>query len=129
MHGTLKWCDDRFASNSQCTFHRLDWIERNAVASSIHVDERKKIQSDISAGQLLNKDTVKRMMSDDQIFSSFKNIRGTPRYFHNMLSNVLAKIRQFGVYTFFFTCSTAEFHSTEIIQIVAPQYIEKLTDE
>ena len=77
----------------------------------------------------MNKDTVKRMISDDQIFSSFKNIRGTPQYFHNMLLDVLAKIRQFGVYTFFLTCSAAEFHWTEIIHIVARQYGETLTDE
>ena len=75
----------------------------------------------------MNKDTVKRMISDDQIFSSFKN-RGTPQYFHNMFLDVLAKIRQFGVYTFFLTCSAAEFYWTEIIQIVAGQYGETLTE-
>ena len=69
-----------------------------------------------------------RRISDDQMFSSFKN-RGTPQYFHNMLLDVLAKIRQFGVYTFFFSCSAAEFHWTEIIQIVARQYGEILIDE
>ena len=41
------------------------------------------------------------MVSDDQIFASFRNMRGTPRYFHNMLLDVLAKYRLFGVYTFF----------------------------
>ena len=80
-------------------------------------------------GQLMSKGTVKIMVSHDQIFSSFKNIRGTSQYFHNMLLDVLAKIRQFGVYTFFLTCSAAEFFWTEIIQIVARQYRETLTDE
>ena len=97
VHTRLKCCDDRFASNSQYIFHALDWIERNAVAGSIHFAERKQFQSDISVGKFMNKDTVKRMISDDQIFSSFKNIRGTPQYFHNMLLDVLAKIRQFGI--------------------------------
>ena len=46
-----------------------------------------------------------------------------------MLLDVLFKIRQFGVYTFFLTCSASEFHWTEIIQIVACQYGETLTDE
>ena len=68
------------------------------------------------------------MISDDQIFSSFKN-GGTPQYFHNMLLDVLAKIRQFGVYTFFFSCSAAEFQWTEIIQVVPRQYGEIQTDE
>ena len=69
------------------------------------------------------------MISDDQIFSSFKNIRGTPQYFHNMLLDVLATIRQFGVYTFFLTYSVVKFHWTEIIHVVAHQYGEILTDE
>ena len=46
-----------------------------------------------------------------------------------MLLKVLAKIRQFGVCTFFLTCSAAEFHWTEIIRILAHQYKEILTDE
>ena len=128
LHARLKSCDDRFASNSQYIFHALYWIERNAVASSIHFDEGKQFQSDISIDPLMNKDTVKRTISDDQIFSLFKN-RGTPHYFHNMLLDVLAKIRQFGVCTFFLTCSAAEYHWTELIQITACQYRETLTDE
>ena len=126
FHTILKCWDDRFASNPQYIFHALDWIERNAVASTVHFAERKQFQSEISVVQLVNH---KRMISDDQIFSSFKNIRGTPQYFQNMLLDVLAKIRQFGVYTLFLTCSAAEFYWTEIIQVVACQYGEILTDE
>ena len=128
VHARLKCCDDRFASNPQNIFHALDWMEKNAVASSVHFAERKQFQSEISVGQLVNHNNVRRMISDDQIFS-FKSIRGTPQYFHNMLLDVLAKIRQFGVYTLFLSCSAAEFHWTEIIQVVACQYGEILTDE
>ena len=39
VHTSLKSCDDRFASNPQYIFHALDWIERNAVASSVHFAE------------------------------------------------------------------------------------------
>ena len=45
-----------------------------------------------------------------------------------MLLDVLAKIRQFGVYTFFLSYSAAEFHWTEIIQVVARQYGKIKTD-
>ena len=77
VHARLKGCDDRFASNFQYIFHALDWIERNAVASSVHFAERKQFQRDIRFGQLVNEDIVKRMISDDQIFPSFKIVRGT----------------------------------------------------
>ena len=129
MHARLKCCDDRFAANPQYIFHALDWIERNAVASSVHFAERKQFQSEISVGQLVNQDNVRRMICDDQIFSSFKNIRGTLQYAHNMLLGILAKIRQLGVYTFFLTCSAAEFHWSEIIQLLARQNGQTLTDE
>ena len=46
-----------------------------------------------------------------------------------MLLDVFAKIRQFGVYTFFLTCSAAECYWTEIIQLFARQYGEILSDE
>ena len=36
---------------------------------------------------------------------------------------------QFGVYTFFLTCSAAKFHWTEIIQVVARPYRVRLTDK
>ena len=78
VHARLKCSDDRFASNPQYIFHALDWIEKNAVASSIHFAERKHFQGDINAGQVTS-NNVRHMISDDQIFASFKSIRGTPQ--------------------------------------------------
>ena len=118
VHARLKCCDGRFAANPQHIFHALDSIERITVASSVHFAERKQFQSEINVGQLVNLSNVRRMTSDDQILSSFKNIRGTSQYFHNMLLDVLAKTRRFGVHTFSLTCSAAEFHWSEIIQVV-----------
>ena len=69
VHARLKYHDDRFESNPQYIFHALDWIERNAVASSIHFAERKQFQDDISAGQLVNTNNVRCLISDDQIFA------------------------------------------------------------
>ena len=77
MHARLKCCDDRFAANPQYVFHSLDCIKRNAVASSIHFAERKQFQSEISLGQLVNHNNVKRLISADQIFSSFKILLST----------------------------------------------------
>ena len=128
MLAGLKCCDDRFAANPQYIFYALDWIERNAVASSVHFAERKQFESEISVGQLVNHDNVRNRISDGQIFSYFKN-RGSPQYFHNMLLDVFANISQFGVETVVLTCSAAEFHWTEIIQVCAPQYEQTSTDE
>ena len=59
----------------------------------------------------------------------FKTSEELPQYFHNMLLDILAKTRQSGVSTFFLTCSAAEFHWTEVIQVVARQYRRTLIDE
>ena len=101
-------------------FYALNWSRRNAFTSSVLFAERKQFQSEISLGRLLNHSSVKRVKSDDQIFSSFKN-RGIPPYFHNMLLDFLANIMQFRVYTFILTYCAALFYWTEIIQVLARQ--------
>jgi len=58
-------------------------------------------------------------MSGNQLFATFKNIRGTPQYMHNMNLDVLAKVRAFNVNTFFLTVSWTELHRPEIMQVVA----------
>ena len=57
VHARLK-CYYRFATNPQYIFHALDWIEKNAVASSVNFAERKQFQSETNVGQLLNHDNV-----------------------------------------------------------------------
>ena len=70
-------CDDRFAANPQYIFHALDWIERNAVESSVHFAERKQFQREISIGQLVNRNNVRRMISDYQIFLKTEKLLST----------------------------------------------------
>ena len=91
---------------------------------------RKQFQSDMNVGQALDPSFVQRMIGDDQIYASFKNIRGTPQYFHNMMLDILAKIRQFGPPAFFLTCSAAEMGAwIEIIQTIARQFGTKLSND
>ena len=66
------------------------------------------------------------MITDAELYASFKSIRGTPQYFHEMMLDVLAKIRQYGPPTFFLTFSAAEFQWTDIIKSVAKQFGEDL---
>ncbi|XP_066911966.1 uncharacterized protein [Clytia hemisphaerica] len=130
VHARLKSSDDRFASDPQYIFHSLHWTESSNVASAISFSQQKHFQSDISAGSLTNPDNVRQMINDDQIFqNSFKNIRGTPQWCHNMMLDVLAKCRVFGPSTYFLTWSAALFKWTSIIKVVATQYGENLTDE
>lgn len=83
----------------------LDWTEQNAVTSSIHFEERTQYQGNINASQLINQEHVTHLISDDNIFTFFRNIQGTPLYYKNILLDVLVKICQSCVYRFFLTCS------------------------
>ena len=56
----------------------------------------------------MNSNNVRRAISDDQIYASFKNIKGTPQYGHNMKFDILAKLRHFGIITFFRTLTPGE---------------------
>ncbi|XP_066926640.1 uncharacterized protein [Clytia hemisphaerica] len=130
IHTRLKSSDDRFASDPQYIFSSLHWIESSNVASAISFSQQKHFQSDISAGRLMNPNNVRQMISDDQIFqNSFKNIRGTPQWCHNMMLDVLAKCRVYGPSTYFLTWTAALFKWTNIIKVVATQYGENLSDE
>ena len=101
----------------------------NVIESTISFAQRKHYQSEITAGQLVNVNNVRRVITDDQIYASFKSVRGTPQYWNNMMLDVLAKIRHFGVATWFLTWSAAIFKWTETIKIVAYQTGERLTDD
>ena len=74
---------------------------------------------------LKSTDNVRNIITDDQLYASFKNIQGT-QYYHNMLLDVLAKVRKYVPYTFFLTCYAAEFKLVAIMQVLARQYGKQL---
>ena len=121
--------DARFAETSEYIFQALDFLERDSLQNNISITSRKSYHQDITAGQLKNPNRLQRLLNDDQVFASFKTIRGTPQYWHQMQLDMLAKLRQLGPYTFFLTGSAAEFHWPEVIQIVAKQYGTNLSIE
>ena len=47
----------------------------------------------------------------------------------NMQLDMIAKIRQFGTFTFFITGSAADFHWPELIQVIAKQYGRDLSKQ
>lgn len=61
------------------------------------------------------------MITDDQVYASFKNVWGTPQHYHNMMLDGIWYI------TFFLTFFAAEFKLIEIMQVVARQYGEQLS--
>ena len=103
----VKCRDKRFAEDSRYIFFATDWVERDAIHNSICFSQRRAKQQDITVGQLKNSEYVKKLISDDEMYSIFKKIRGAPQFFKDMQLDVLAKVRYFGVPTFFMTWSAA----------------------
>ena len=75
-----------------CKFYCLYLQEKEFVKNSINFGECKRFQlAEITAGRLISNEYVHQLISDDKICASFKTLRGTPQYFHNMLLDVLEK--------------------------------------
>ena len=90
---------------------------------------KKARDSDISVGQLQHPERLQAMFKENEIFASFKRVRGSPQYWKELQQDVLAKIRRFGTYTFLVSGSAADFHWPELIKIVAQQYREDISLE
>ena len=92
FHIRLKYCDDIFAANPLHIFPALYWIKKLLQVQFILLNENN-FKNEINIGQLVNHKGARRVIFDDQILCSFKNIIGTLQYFYNMLLDVLAKTR------------------------------------
>ncbi|WAR06036.1 hypothetical protein MAR_021405 [Mya arenaria] len=68
------------------------------------------------------------LLSENQRFATFRNIRGSPQYLKQMHLDMMAKLRQLGPYPFFITGSAAEFQWPQVIQVVAQQYGQTFTE-
>ena len=78
-----------------------NWSERLAIQNVINFTERKQHYRQRTAGMIKNKENMQQMLSDNEIYASFKSIKGTPQYSHDFMLVVLAKVRQLGPHTFF----------------------------
>ena len=58
-----------------------------------------------------------------------KNIRGSPAYWHSVLNDLLAMVRQLGVPTWFLTLSAADMQWPDVIKAIALPFRRELTDE
>ena len=75
----------QFSSSSACSQHSsacvsgVRVITLGSYSSSVALKSQSMnliVQSDITVGQALDSSFVQRMIGDDQIYASFKNIRG-----------------------------------------------------
>ena len=73
----VKCRDPRFAKDSRYIFFATDWVEKDAIHNSISFSQRKSKQSDITAGKLRDPGHIRKMISDDEMYAVFKQMRHT----------------------------------------------------
>ena len=83
----------------------------------------------ITAGDLKNPDKLNQLVQKDHAYRLLKEVRGTPAYWQKVHYEVLAMIRQLGIPTWFLTLSAADMKWPEVIQIIARQYGNFLSEE
>ena len=54
------------------------------------------------------KNTVKSFLAEENAYTFMNSIKGSPAYWKNMLSDVLAMVKQLGIPSFFLTLSCAD---------------------
>ena len=74
LYSFLNNCIVSYSENPQYLFYCLDGLEEKVVNSTKQSIIYKYFQSDISVGQLTNRDNVRNIITDDQLPASSKKI-------------------------------------------------------
>ena len=99
--------DKRFANSDPFIFCAQQRIERETLETSYNISFNK--------GSLKQETNGKFSMNSPDYFEIFSNIRGTPKYWHNMRLELIAKLHQLGPFHIFYTLSCAELRWPEVI--------------
>ncbi|CAG9807951.1 unnamed protein product [Chironomus riparius] len=89
------------------------------LCSNVNIALKKCAQSSsVTASQILNSNFVDESISKDNAYRFLTNITGSPAYWEQQKKNVMAMVRQLGVFTLFVTLSAAETHWKELLRIL-----------
>ncbi|XP_063049297.1 uncharacterized protein LOC134443443 [Engraulis encrasicolus] len=100
--------DGRFARNTDFLFYAQYISEVNQVQNSISIALRKGSQKDVSPETLLNSDSLKTLLHNNEGYKFLRGIRGTPPYWMSVQKDLFAMIRQLSIPTFFASFSSAD---------------------
>ena len=100
-------CDGRFAKDIDYLLTAQYIVEAKQVKDQAQIVLRQTRgqmfqNRKLTAGLLKSSENVKAMVRKDAAFRFLKNVRGSPAYWHTVLLDVLAMVRQLGIPTCFF---------------------------
>lgn len=94
-------------------------VQLKQLNSNINIALKKTAQTgSITASQALDKIFMDNTIGKDNAFRFMASITGSPAYWEHQKKNVLAMVRQLGIFTFFVTLSAAETQWSELLIIL-----------
>ena len=110
---------DRRAARTDHLLFTQKYSQLKQLCSNSNIALKKSAQSqNITASQILNTNFVDENISKDNAYRFLTNITGSPAYWEQQKKNVMAMVRQLGVFSLFVTLSAAETHWKELLRIL-----------
>ena len=111
----------RFASDPDYIFFANFLSQQINLRNQINIAMKKVCGQSLTANMFQDnfKDTVKSFLADENAYSFMNAIKGSPAYWKNTLSDVLAMVKQLGIPSFFLTLSCADLRWNEFPEIIS----------
>ena len=111
----------RFAGDADYIFFANFVSQQTNLRNQINVAMRKVSGSNINAGMLTDnfKERVRNFVANEEAYTFMNTVKGSPAYWKNMLSDVLAMVKQLGIPSFFLTLSCADLRWDELVLIIS----------
>ncbi|XP_053378668.1 uncharacterized protein LOC128548229 [Mercenaria mercenaria] len=123
----------KFAANIEYLFVAQFITEWQQILSSMSVALRKSLigncGENYSAGFFKNADHIRPLLTKDDAYRFLSPIRGSPPYWQKVMSELMAAIKQFQIFTWFLTLSAADMRWEDTFTAIARQQGRKLTRE
>ena len=126
--------DSRFAGDVEYLLSAQYIVESKQVRDDAQIAVRQTRGQTlrgqtVNAGMVRCADNLRSLIRTDVAFRFLKNVRGSPAYWHTVLHDVLAMVRQLGIPTFFLTLSAADLQWPSVLKSIALQYGTELSDD
>ena len=126
--------DPRFAQDIEYLFVAQTVVEIKQIQDSMSIALKKAYHASpageaLTAGVVRDSNSLKQFILKDQAYRYLQPIRGSPPYWQRVQYKLLAAIKQYGIFTWFFTLSAADLRWHDTIQEIAAQQGETISDE
>jgi hypothetical protein len=116
----------QFAQDIEYLFVAQTITETKQIMDSMNIAVRKcyrgsETDSTVNAGLIRDETSLQRYIFKDQAYRFLQPVRGSPPYWQKIQYKLFSAIKQFGIFTWFFTLSAADLKWYDTIQEIKAQ--------